>query len=197
MRPAPTSRRTRAPKVAHRCIELADGGALRLVVVADTHGRPHPESHARIAGLSPHRIIHAGDIGDLSVLDALEKIAPVLAVRGNIDAPVPSIPDAMVVDVVESGRCLLRALIVHIAVLGPKLNRDVAELAKREEASLVICGHSHVPFIGSDKGIAIFNPGSMGPRRFQLPIVFGVMEIDGSGIRLRHVDCETGQTWTP
>jgi len=178
-------------------IGLVDG-ALRLVVVADTHGRPHPASSQRIAAQKPDRILHAGDIGDLSVLDALEKIAPVYAVRGNIDAPVPDVPDTLTLDVVEDARRLIRLLVVHIAVLGPKLRPNVRALARAEGASLVICGHSHVPFIGIDQGLHVFNPGSIGPRRFQLPIVFGVMELDRQRkLHMRHIDCETGRQWLP
>jgi putative phosphoesterase len=182
--------------IARRSIELRDG-RLRLVVVADTHGRPHPESNALIAALSPHGIVHAGDIGDAGVLTALERIAPLFAVRGNIDAHALQVPDTMTLDVTAAGRAVLRLLVVHIGVVGPKLRAEVARLARREEARLVLCGHSHVPFIGNDRGIAVFNPGSVGPRRFQLPIVFGVMEVEPTGIRMRHVDCETGQDWQP
>lgn len=94
-------------------------------------------------------------------------------------------------------RAPLRVLVVHIGVIGPKLRREVIDLAKKVGAALVVCGHSHVPFIGKDRGLGIFNPGSVGPRRFTLPIVFGVMDVDASGVRMRHVDCETGKTWTP
>jgi hypothetical protein len=61
----------------------------------------------------------------------------------------------------------------------------------------VVCGHSHVPFIGRDRGLTVFNPGSIGPRRFHLPIVFGTMDVTPAGLRLGHVDCETGAPWTP
>ena len=64
-------------------------------------------------------------------------------------------------------------------------------------AGLVVCGHSHVPFVTNDRGLALFNPGSVGPRRFALPIVFGVMEVTSAGVSLRHVDCETGLPWRP
>lgn len=177
-------------------IELA-GECLRIVAVADTHGRPHPESAAQISAQKPDRILHAGDIGDLGVLDQLEKIAPVSAVRGNIDAPVRSIPEALTLDVLDGDRSVFRLLLTHIAVFGPKLRKEVAELARSERATLVVCGHSHVPFIGKDKGLGVFNPGSIGPRRFQLPIVFGVIEVGRRGVTLRHVDCETGATWRP
>jgi uncharacterized protein len=177
-------------------IELT-GEGLRIVAVADTHSRPHPDSAKHIAALKPDRILHAGDIGELRVLDELAELAPVLAVRGNIDTPLKSIPEAMTVDIVQNERSLFKLLLTHIAVYGPKLRREIADLAKSEHAGLVVCGHSHVPFIGKDKGLGVFNPGSIGPRRFQLPIVFGVIEIGKQGVRMRHVDCETGKTWEP
>jgi hypothetical protein len=170
---------------------------LRLVVVADTHSRPHPKSAELVAAEKPDGIVHAGDIGDLAVIDGLAKIAEVFVVRGNIDAVVPDIPEALTLDAMDGDALRLRLLAVHIGVFGVQVRGDVAALARRENASLVVCGHSHVPFIGRDKGVAVFNPGSMGPRRFALPIVFGVLAIDPTGIRMHHVSCETGQIWRP
>jgi predicted phosphodiesterase len=60
-----------------------------------------------------------------------------------------------------------------------------------------VCGHSHVPFIGRDRGLAIFNPGSVGPRRFDLPIVWGTMSLGPRGLALAHVDAATGAPWQP
>jgi len=181
---------------AHRVLPIGKAG-LTFVVVADTHSRPHPDAARHIARHEPDAILHAGDIGELSVLDELEKIAPVLAIRGNIDPPARDVPETMTVDVVDGSRSLLKLVLLHIGVYGPKLRRDAAVLARREAAALLICGHSHVPFIGKDKGVSIFNPGSVGPRRFGLPIVFGVMEIDRQRVRMHHVDCETGERWEP
>jgi predicted phosphodiesterase len=87
--------------------------------------------------------------------------------------------------------------LIHIAVTGPRLRSDVARMARAERASLVVCGHSHVPFIGRDRELTVFNPGSIGPRRFHLPIVFGTIAVTPTGVRLAHVDCETGRPWTP
>jgi putative phosphoesterase len=170
---------------------------LRLAVVADTHGKPHDQAPALIAALDPDAILHAGDIGDLAVLDRLAEVAPVLAVRGNIDGRARDLPDTMTVAVCDGETTLQKLLLVHIGVYGPKLRADAFRLARREGAALVVCGHSHVPFIGRDKGVSIFNPGSIGPRRFQLPIVFGVMDVTPERTELRHVSCETGETWTP
>jgi putative phosphoesterase len=183
-------------KQARRTIAWQDP-SLRLAVVADTHGRPHEKSSAHLQALKPRQILHAGDIGDLTVLDRLAEIAPVQAVRGNIDVHAPELPDALTLEIVDGSRRLLTLLLVHIAVYGPKLRRDAAELAKQEGASLVVCGHSHVPFIGRDRGLSVFNPGSIGPRRFQLPIVFGLIDVDRERVRLSHVDCETGLPWQP
>ncbi len=172
-------------------------GAFRFAVVADTHSKPHPATSQRLVELAPDAILHGGDIGDLSVLDKLANVAPVLAVRGNIDAQVRNVPEALLVELLTGDIMKLRLLLIHIAVYGPKLRADVARLARSERASLVVCGHSHVPFIGRDRGLTLFNPGSIGPRRFQLPVVLGCIEITATSARLTHIDCETGDPWTP
>ncbi|MFO0549142.1 MAG: metallophosphoesterase family protein [Polyangiaceae bacterium] len=175
----------------------AESSTLRIVAVADTHSEPHAESAARIRALEPAAILHGGDIGRLEVLDALGEIAPVFAVRGNIDARTPGLADSMTLAVRSQGRELLTVFLTHIAVQGPLVRADIAKRARAEGAALVVCGHSHVPFMGRDKGITVFNPGSIGPRRFKLPIVFGVIDVAPDGVRLRHVDCETGEPWRP
>jgi len=86
---------------------------------------------------------------------------------------------------------------LHVAVYGPKLRADAARLARAERAQMVVCGHSHVPFLGRDQGLAVVNAGSIGPRRFHLPIVFAVVDIRRDGVSMRHVSCETGETWLP
>ncbi|HEX2570460.1 MAG TPA: metallophosphoesterase family protein [Polyangia bacterium] len=168
------------------------GDSVRLAVVSDTHSQPHVKTAERLAALAPAAILHGGDIGDLRVLDDLGQIAPVYAVRGNIDTHARALPDVLTLDVGA-----LRILLTHIAVYGPKLRREVARMAQAEKASLVVCGHSHVPFLGRDQGIAVFNPGSIGPRRFSLPIVFGTIDLTPSGVRCQHIDAATGATWLP
>jgi putative phosphoesterase len=177
-------------------LPLRADGTMRIAVVADTHSHPHAETRKHLTALAPDAILHAGDIGELSVLEELEAIAPLHAVRGNIDTRANQLPDVLTLDLVGDGRTL-RMLLVHIAVYGPRLRADVAKIARAENASLVVCGHSHVPFIGRDKGITVFNPGSIGPRRFALPIVFGTIEVTKTGVRLAHVNCETGAAWSP
>jgi putative phosphoesterase len=167
-------------------------GTERIVVVADTHSHPHPDTAKHLAALAPDAILHAGDIGDLAVLDGLASIAPLFAIRGNIDTKAHDLPDILVLD-----HGALRILVVHIGVYGPKLRTEVVRLAQTERAQLVVCGHSHVPFIGIDRGFTIFNPGSCGPRRFTLPIVFGTIDLTATGVKLAHVNCETGAAWMP
>jgi putative phosphoesterase len=171
------------------------GDAFRIVAVADTHGRPHPKLGQRIEELAPDRILHAGDVGAAHVIEELERQAPVTAVRGNIDGH--DWPDAVTLALTRDGGTLLRILLTHIAIAGLKVRADVMRLARAEDASLIVCGHSHVPFAAEDRGITIFNPGSAGPRRFTLPIVLGVVDVSVSGVSLRHVSCESGLPWRP
>ncbi len=217
---------TRPPTLAraHVTLRARPGGELRLGVVADTHSQPHPMTRQRLEALAPDAILHAGDIGELTVLDELAAIAPVHAVRGNIDTRARGLPDVLTIDVIASDAVLpsidqddqgdgpgeaeaahaaprpeplLRMLLLHIAVAGPRLRAEVARLALAERASLIVCGHSHVPFIGRERGLAMFNPGSVGPRRFHLPICLGSILISAGRARLAHIDCETGAPWSP
>ena len=186
-----------APPTLHHTAEFAapDGGPLRLAIVADTHSRPHAALPAQLRALAPHAILHAGDIGDLSVLADLRALAPLFAIRGNIDVRTADLPDTITLDL--TAPIPLRILLVHIGVAGVRLRADVARQARAEKADIVVCGHSHIPFLGLDRGLTIFNPGSIGPRRFSLPIVFGTMELHANGPRFAHVDAESGRRWLP
>jgi putative phosphoesterase len=184
-----------ARALARETLALPENG-LRIVIVSDTHSRPHPSLRQRIVEIGPDHILHAGDIGDLEVLDSLRKHAPVTAVRGNIDERAADMPDVVTLDLQDSSGSRLKLLLVHIAVQGVKIRADVARLARAEGASLVVCGHSHIPFAAEDRGLTVFNPGSVGPRRFQLPIVLGVLEVKHDGVSVRHISCETGHAWT-
>lgn len=177
-------------------LPVRSDGKLRLAAVADTHSRPHPDVLMRLAETRPDAILHAGDIGDLAVLDQLGGVAPVYAVRGNIDARAEGLPDVLLVDIFGPAGSL-RIMVVHIAVAGPRLRSEIARMARAERASLIVCGHSHVPFMGRERDLTFFNPGSVGPRRFHLPILFGTIDVSPTGIQLLHFDCETGQRWTP
>lgn len=178
-------------------IELPKDRPLHLVVVADTHSLPHRKSAPHILAERPDYILHAGDIGDLSVLDDLEALAPTIAVRGNIDSKTKQIPDEVLIEVKQGPQLKLRILLMHIAVRGPKLRADARRRAFATGAHLVVCGHSHVPLIAQEGRLGIFNPGSIGPRRFSLPITFGMVKIDNRSVDLRHINCETGARWLP
>jgi len=187
---------------------LRGDGGLTIACVADTHSQPHAAIAERLAAIAPDAILHAGDIGDPAVIDGLAATAPVFAVRGNIDTR-SAFPDVLTLDLVgpgdpgtagadaRDGAPRLRIYLTHIAVAGPRLRGDVARAARAGRAQLVVCGHSHVPFIGRDRELTVFNPGSIGPRRFHLPIVFGTIAITPQAVRLAHIDCETGQPWLP
>jgi len=192
-------RRTPARSSVHQSqvLSIPEQGDFTAVVVADTHSQPDPRAQSVIAKLAPSVIFHAGDIGDLRVLDRLAELAPLFAVRGNIDERTPGLPDTIDVEFKAGQRSVLKLLLIHIAVYGPKLRSEVARQAAAHAARIVLCGHSHVPFLGRDKGMVLFNPGSIGPRRFALPITLGVLQISPGGISLRHVSCETGETWLP
>lgn len=176
-------------------MELDPDRPVRIGVVADTHSRPHPRAVDHLVALAPACILHAGDIGRMEVVDALAEVAPTIAVRGNIDPR--GLADEIDLTVTVGGGARLRIFLTHIAVVGPRLRADVGRRARACAADLVVCGHSHVPLVAREGRVTVFNPGSIGPRRFHLPITFGVIELGDGGVSLRHVDCETGGAWAP
>jgi len=113
-------------------------------------------------------VIHAGDVGDPEILDRLRTIAPVTAVRGNVDkgAWARELPET---EIVEIGGVLIHVL------------HDMAQLHLKPEAAgfkAVISGHSHVPMQEKRGGVLYFNPGSAGPRRFKLPVCVGKLIVE-------------------
>lgn len=191
------ARATRPFRTVRRSLPVPAAGPARLAIVSDTHGRPHPALRERLAALRPGYILHAGDVGERAVLDELAAIAPVHAVRGNIDDRAPDLPDALVLTFETPDGRALRVYLTHVGVHGPRLMSEARLRAGAADAGLVVCGHSHVPLLVRDGPLVVFNPGSCGPRRFQLPITFGVAELTGGALRLHHVDCVTGERWRP
>ena len=142
-----------------------------LGVISDTHGLLRWEAEAALAGVD--HIIHAGDIGSREILERLQHIAPLTAVRGNNDKDpwAEQLPASAIVDI-----CGQRIYIVHdIAKL------DVDPVADRFAA--VVAGHSHKPNISEKDGVLFLNPGSAGPRRFSLPVAVAKLFVDQSGVR--------------
>ncbi len=140
-------------------------------VISDTHGLMRPEASAALAG--SQLIIHAGDVGSPEVLKQLADIAPVRAVRGNIDAGdwAKALP---LTDVVEIGGVLLYVL------------HDVKQLDLKPRAAgfaAVISGHSHKPAQEMRDGVLFINPGAAGPRRFKLPVSVGRLVLSGGTIQ--------------
>lgn len=134
-------------------------------VISDTHGLLRPEAIAALEGVQ--QIVHAGDIGGAEILQALSRIAPVTAVRGNNDrdAWARKIEERAVLDI--EGH---RLLVLH----------DLKELEldpAREGYAAVIAGHSHKPRIERRDGVLFLNPGSAGPRRFRLPISLAILSV--------------------
>jgi putative phosphoesterase len=148
----------------------------RIGVISDTHGLLRPQAIAALRGCDP--IIHAGDVGRPEVLDQLRGIAPVLAVRGNVDLGpwARELPQSRVVAVDD---CLIHVL--HILD-----DLDVDPHAAGFAA--VIAGHSHQPRIETREGVLYFNPGSAGPRRFKLPVTVGCLTLAGRELHAEIVD---------
>jgi putative phosphoesterase len=134
-------------------------------VVSDTHGLLRTELLLALAGVD--HILHAGDVGDPAILDELARIAPVTAIRGNIDThgPCSLLPAT---EAIELAGCLI--YMVHA--------REDLDLSPQAAAiSAVIYGHSHKPSVEQLQGVLYLNPGSAGPRRFNLPITFATLRI--------------------
>jgi uncharacterized protein len=144
---------------------------MKIGVISDTHGLLRPE--ALVALGDSDRIIHAGDIGDPEILAALAGIAPLTAIRGNIDRQpwAGKIPATSVLEVEN----------VSIYIL-----HNLAELDLRPEAAgfaAVIHGHSHAPKQETKNGVMYFNPGSAGPKRFKLPVSVGRLLVERGAVR--------------
>ena len=144
---------------------------MRIGVISDTHGLLRPEAVDLLRG-SEH-IIHAGDIGSPEIIPALEQIAPVTAIRGNVDTQ-PWARRFAETEVVE-----LEGL--HIYVIHDANALDLNPRAAGFAA--VISGHSHQPKQEMKDSVLYFNPGSAGPRRFKLPISVGRLEITKGNLR--------------
>jgi hypothetical protein len=138
---------------------------MKLGVVSDTHGLLRPEVLPALAGVE--HILHLGDVGDPEILKSLATLAPVTAIRGNIDrsGPCSRLPETEVL--LFEGRYIYMLHDVHTLHLDPAAARFAA----------VLYGHSHKPHIAHRKGVLYFNPGSCGPRRFELPITIGTLTI--------------------
>jgi putative phosphoesterase len=148
-------------------------------LISDTHGLVRPEALEALKGVD--LILHAGDIGSLEVLKALEIIAPVIAVRGNNDKGqwASELPDW---EVVKVG--VVRIYMIH----------DVKKIDLNPAAAAfhaVVSGHSHKPAVDERNGVLYINPGSAGPRRFTLPVTVARLTVSGDAISAELIELRT------
>lgn len=146
----------------------------RLGLIADTHGLLRPQALVALEGCD--RILHAGDIGEGDILEALAAIAPVEAVTGNCDDR-PGLPTDRILDV-GGVRILLRH--GHLPEPGA------------HGADVAVSGHTHVPLVLRDGATLRVNPGSAGPRRFRLPVTVAILEVGDGEPRAEIVELDLG-----
>lgn len=141
-------------------------------VIADTHGLLRASALAALQGSDV--ILHAGDIGNPAVLEGLRALAPVTAIRGNVDLEwAAALPDTTTLNVQG-----LRVLMLH----------DLKQLVsdpRVDGIAVVVSGHSHRPNLERRHGVLFVNPGSAGPRRFKLPIAVARLEIDSDFVQAK------------
>ncbi|MGA7684630.1 MAG: metallophosphoesterase family protein [Terriglobales bacterium] len=136
-----------------------------LGLISDTHGLLRPEAQTALQGVD--QILHAGDVGDPEILTALKKIAPVTAIRGNVDTQ-------------PWARTLSETDFIEVEGATIYMLHDLSHLDLKPKAAqigAVVYGHSHQPKIEEKNGVLYINPGSAGPKRFNLPITVGKLEI--------------------
>jgi putative phosphoesterase len=143
-------------------------GETLVGVISDTHGLLRPEAVAALAGAAV--IVHAGDVGRAEVLDGLRRIAPVYAVRGNVDGPwADELPETRVVEAAGARFYVLHDL--------KQLGRD----PRVRGCQAVLSGHTHKAAQTFRGGVLYLNPGSAGPRRFRLPVTLALLHVgDGA-----------------
>ena len=149
-----------------------------LGVISDTHSLLRPEALEALRGSD--RILHVGDIGAHEILEALAKIAPVTAVRGNVDTA-------------SWARTLPETEIVEVGGVSIYVLHDLGQLDLKPEAAgfrVVVYGHSHQPKMEEKNGVLYFNPGSAGPRRFQLPVSVGRLTITAGKVQAQLMELE-------
>jgi putative phosphoesterase len=152
----------------------------KIGLISDTHGLLREEALQALRGSD--LIIHAGDVGDADILEALRRIAPVVAVRGNVDTAewAKSLPETVVVEAGE-----MNIFVLHDA---NALDLD----PKAAGFQIVVSGHSHKFGQSERKGVTFINPGSAGPRRFNLPITVALLDLGVRPWRVEFLDLEKG-----
>jgi len=149
----------------------------RIGIISDTHGLLRPEAERRLAGVD--HVVHAGAIGRPEIVDALCRIAPVTAIRGNVDSGewAREYPDTNFARLAGKSIYVLHDL-------------KTLHIHAGSAIDVIVSGHSHVPKIQLIDGILYLNPGSAGPRRFKLPITLATLEVRPDGMRPEIHDLE-------
>ena len=140
--------------------------SMLIGVISDTHGLLRPQVLDAMSGVD--HILHAGDVGNADILDQLRTIAPVTAIRGNIDVH-GSCANLPATEAIELDGCLLYML--H-AIQDLDLNPSAAKI------DVIVYGHSHKPSAATRDGVLYLNPGSAGPRRFSLPVTLSLLRLE-------------------
>ena len=148
---------------------------MRVGVISDTHGLLRPEALQALEGAE--HILHAGDVGNPEILSALNRVAPITTIRGNID---------------EGGACghLPATELIELGGNSIYMLHDVKKLDLNPAAAgiaAVVFGHSHKPLLEWRRGVLFLNPGSAGPRRFQLPLTVACLHIEAAGLNAQIV----------
>lgn len=147
-------------------------------IISDTHGLLRPEVPLALAGVD--QILHCGDVGKFSILEELGNIAPVTAIRGNIDreGKCARLPETEVA--LAEGRYIYMLHDLKTLHLDPAAGRF----------AVVLFGHTHAPNFYTRKGVLYVNPGSCGPRRFNLPVTIALLTVPAEGdleVRIVHI----------
>ena len=145
--------------------------AFRIGIISDTHGLLRPEALRRLSGVD--HIIHGGDIGRPGLIEELRRVAPVTAIRGNVDKGdwAEAYPETEMVRLAE------RSIFILHDLKALQINPVV------EDVQVVVSGHSHVPKINTVGRVLYLNPGSAGRRRFKLPITIATLDVSPDGLK--------------
>jgi uncharacterized protein len=154
--------------------------AFTIGIISDTHGLLRPEALRVLAHVD--HIIHGGDIGDPEIITALRRVAPVTAIRGNVDTGEWATEFAETEFVRLAGRL--------IYVLHDLNSLQIDPVA--QGIDVIVSGHSHMPTIATVDGLLYVNPGSAGRRRFKLPITLATFEVTPDGLKPIIHDLEVG-----
>ncbi len=145
---------------------------MRIAILSDTHGLLRESVLPHVRNVA--HILHAGDVGDAAILEQLQSFAPVTAIRGNVD---------------RIGTCALLPATEMLSLGGMTVYmvHSVADLDIEPVAAgvqLIVSGHSHKPLLEERRGVTYLNPGSVGPRRFKLPISMAILALNAEGFRV-------------